>query len=464
MAQAHLSSRIVTPTGIRAGALLVDRGRILAICSPAEIPAGTERIDHGTDAILPGLVDTHVHINEPGRTEWEGFRTATRAAAAGGFTTLVDMPLNALPATVDLASLEAKRAAAQGKCLVDWASWGGCTETNQADLEPLARAGVPGFKAFLIYPGCEGFTAISLAALRTAAPTLARLGLPLLVHAELEAPIASATSALNRTGADWTLYETYLRSRPDEAELEAIAALIALCREFRFPLHIVHLSTARALPLLAAARAEGLPLTAETCPHYLFFVAEGIPDRSTVHKCAPPIRSRANNAALLQALRDGTLDLVATDHSPCPPAMKLETGRFDRSWGGIASLSVALSALHTLHPDLADLTRWLSAAPATLAGLVSHAGALLPGREASFCIFNPEVTWTVTSADLHFRHPISPYLGHTLRGRVQSTWLRGEPVFTFSPALTFASQPSGHDLTGAAPAANGPQSVLLTHE
>lgn len=444
MAQAHLSTRIVTPDGIHPGGLLVEHGRILALCTLGEIPTDAQQIDHGTDALLPGLVDTHVHINEPGRTEWEGFRTATRAAAAGGFTTLVDMPLNALPATVDVPSLQSKREAAAGQCLIDWAPWGGCTETNLASLDPLAQAGVRGFKAFLVYPGCEGFTEISLSALRAAAPTLARLGLPLLVHAELEAPIASAQAAL--ADKDWTRYRTYLASRPDDAELEAIAVLIDLCREFQFPLHIVHLSSALALPLIASARAEGLPITAETCPHYLFFAAENIPDGSTIHKCAPPIRTRANNAALLEALRDGTLDLIATDHSPCPPEMKGQTGRFDQAWGGIASLSVAFSAIYILHPDLLDLTRWLSSAPAALAGLSTHAGALLPGREATFFVFRPEAEWTVTPSDLHFRHLLSPYVGHSLRGRVQSTWLRGEPVYTLEPTPTFGPITQGHEL------------------
>ena len=395
MRQAFLSDRIVTPTGTRPGALLIEDERILGVCAAAELPPGIRVHDHTSLAILPGLVDTHVHINEPGRTDWEGFRTATRAAAAGGYTLLVDMPLNCLPETTTVLHLEAKREAANSvepQCLVDWATWGGVVADNQLHLEPLARAGVPGFKCFLLYPGCEGFTMVNRAQLEAALPHLAATGLPLLVHAELAGPIEEATRALAQ--ADWTSYATYLASRPDAAELEAIELLIGLCRQSRFRLHIVHLSTAEALPALAAARAEGLPITVETCPHYLHFAAEQIPDGATLHKCAPPIRSAANRELLWQALGSGAIDLIATDHSPCPPAMKrLEEGRWDRAWGGIASLSLALSIVHTdaraRGYTLDDLARWLSAAPAQLAGMAERAGALLPGREASFVLFDP---------------------------------------------------------------------------
>ena len=252
---AFQSDRIVTPGGTRSGALLVQGEHIVAVCTEAEIPPGAIRHDHRTKAILPGLVDTHVHINEPGRTEWEGFRTATRAAAAGGFTLLVDMPLNCLPETTTVANLEQKRQAAAGQCLVDWSPWGGAVADNQLDLEPLAAAGVPGYKAFLIYPGCDGFTSVDHAQLEAALPHIARTGLPLLVHAELAGPIEAALEGLR--DADWTKYSTYLASRPDAAELEAIDLLIQLCRQYRFRLHIVHLSTAKALPMLAAAKAEG---------------------------------------------------------------------------------------------------------------------------------------------------------------------------------------------------------------
>jgi allantoinase len=450
MAHAFISQYVVTPDGTRPAALVVQDGTIAAICPIADIPPGTTLLDCGRAAILPGLVDTHVHINEPGRTEWEGFATATRAAAAGGYTTLVDMPLNCLPETTTTTALEAKQAAARGQCLVDWATWGGAVADNQAHILPLAQAGVPGFKCFLIYPGCDGFTMIDRQQLEAALPAIAASGLPLLVHAELAGPIDSATAAL--AGKDWRKYSTYLASRPDEAEVEAIQLMIQLCRQYKFRLHIVHLSSALALPDIAAARAEGLPLTVETCPHYLHFAAEEIPDGATLLKCAPPIRSRENRDQLWQALSDGLIDMVVTDHSPCPPEMKKQDiGRFNEAWGGIASLSVALPVMWTECVQrgftLDHLARWMSAAPAALAGLSHRAGALIPGRDASFTVFDPDATFTVTADKLHYRHPVSPYMGETLRGAVQATYLRGQPIFEQG---TFSTSPTGRDLTGGA--------------
>ena len=433
MAQAYRSACVVSPEGARPGVLLVEDGLIRGILNNAEVPAGSTVIECGNDALLPGLIDAHVHINEPGRTEWEGFETATRAAAAGGYTLLLDMPLNCLPETTTVAALDLKRVAARGKCWIDWAPWGGCVNGNQAHLRPLAQAGVPGFKCFLIYPGCDGFTEIDAAQLEQALPTLAELGLPLLVHAELAGPIKAARAALD--GADWRQYRTYLASRPDAAELEAIELLLRLCRMYQFRLHIVHLSSALALPLLREAKAEGLLLTVETCPHYLTFAAEQIADGDTLTKCAPPIRSRANRDLLWHALADGTIDLVATDHSPCPPEMKrVDEGRLDRAWGGIASLSVALSVMHTealrRGHSISDLARWMSHEPARLAGMDRCAGALAPGREANFVRFAADGTWTVTPQDLHFRHAISPYVGYAMCGRVMTTYLRGDAVWS----------------------------------
>ena len=435
MTEAHLSRCIVTPWGERDGAVLIGGEQIVAVCGRDEVPADATRHDWGDVAILPGLVDTHVHINEPGRTEWEGFETATRAAAAGGFTTLVDMPLNCLPETTTVEAVKAKRAAAQGKCLVDWMTWGGAVDGNQQHLEPLARAGVPGFKCFLIYPGCEGFTSIDMANLRSALPHIAAAGLPLLVHAELQEPIDRALRLLPRPEhVAWRRYATYLASRPDAAEIEAIQTLIELCREFHFQLHIVHLSTALALPMLCAARAEGLPITVETCPHYLHLSAEQIADGATEFKCAPPIRSRANRELLWEALRDGDIDLIATDHSPCPPAMKRsDDGRFNVAWGGIASLSTALRVVWTEASArgfaLHDVARWMSSAPAALAGLSAQAGAIEAGRPANLLFFDPEASGTLMREELYYRHPISPYLEEMLLGRVAATMLRGKFVF-----------------------------------
>ena len=369
--QAFLSRRVVTPEGIRPAAILVEGEKIQGVVSPDQVPNNFETLDFGDAAILPGLVDSHVHINDPGRAEWEGFDTATRAAAAGGYTFLVDMPLNCLPATTTVAALDAKRAAAQGRCRVDWAAWGGVVQDNQGEIEALAAAGVPGFKCFLIHPGIDGFTMVTEQQLRAALPGVARTGLPLLVHAELPGPIDAATEKLN--DADWRRYSTYLQSRPEEAELAAIRLLSSLCREYKFRLHIVHLSASAGLQELKTARSQGLAVSVETCPHYLHLTSETIKDGATVCKCAPPIRSRDNCERLWQGLRDGVIDMVVTDHSPCPPGMKkLDEGNFRTAWGGISSLSVALSLMWTEASNrgftLLDIARWMVAAPARLVG------------------------------------------------------------------------------------------------
>jgi len=447
MAHAFLSNRIATPQGTQPGVLLVEGEKILGICRSSEIPADAVTHDCGSDALLPGLVDTHVHINQPGRTEWEGFRTATRAAAAGGYTTLVDMPLNCLPETTTVAALEEKRRAAQGECLVDWAAWGGAVADNQQHILPLAHAGVLGFKCFLIYPGCDGFTMIDQQQLEAALPFIAQSGLPLLVHAELAGPIDAAMEQLR--SADWRRYATYLASRPDQAELEAIRLMIRLCRQYGFRLHIVHLSTALALKELHAARSEGLPITVETCPHYLRFAAEEIADGATLLKCAPPIRSKENQQQLWRGLRDGIIDMIVTDHSPCPPAMKhADTGRFDRAWGGIAGLSLALPVIHTeccRHGfTLDDIVRWMSRSPAAFAGIGHLAGSLAAGRDANFIVFDTDSEFKVTVDKLHYRHAISPYLNETLRGVVKTTYLRGEAVYRDG---SFTQTPSGRELT-----------------
>jgi allantoinase len=368
------------------------------------------------------------------------------------------MPLNCLPETTDVGALELKRDAARGKAMVDYALWGGAVDGNAQELEPLAVAGVAGFKCFLIYPGCDGFTEISRENLKQAVPHIARTGLPLLVHAELGGPVDAAVARLNTSGANWRSYATYLASRPDDAELEAIAMLLDMCHPRRFRLHIVHLSTAKALPMIRAARMEGLPLTVETCPHYLHCAAEEIPDGATLFKCAPPIRSAENREQLWQALTDGTIDLIATDHSPCPPAMKRltanspgqEGGRFDEAWGGIPSLSTALPVLWTecvrRGIPLTKLVEWTSKTPAKMAGLSAHVGAIAPGMHANLVALDREATFTVAPENLHYRHAISPYMGETLRGVVRSTWLRGKRVYENQDGrVAFADTPRGRE-------------------
>lgn len=430
--RAFLSQRIVTPHGVRPGAILVDGERIRDVVAQEEIPPETTREDFGNMALLPGLVDSHVHINEPGRTEWEGFYTATRAAAAGGYTMLVDMPLNCVPATTTVPALEAKRLPAQGKCRVDWGAWGGVVKDNQNEIQALARAGVLGFKCFLVHPGVKEFTMVGEKDLRRSLPHVAKTGLPLLVHAELPGPIDAATERLH--DADWTRYDTYLQSRPDHAELAAISLMLSLCREFGFRLHIVHLATGKGLEMLRAARTEGLPVSVESCPHYLHLEAERIDDRSTQCKCAPPIRGRENREQLWQGLRDGVIDMVVSDHSPCPPTMKrMEEGNFQTAWGGIASLSMTLPVMWTeAHPrgfSLTDIVRWLAEKPAQLAGCAARKGRIAAGCDADFIVFDPDAEFTVTVDRLHHRHAISPYLGERLHGMVKRCYLRGQLSF-----------------------------------
>jgi allantoinase len=430
--QAFLSRRVVTPEGTRPAAILVEGEEIQNVVSADQVPTHAAVHDFGEAAILPGLVDSHVHINDPGRAKWEGFDTATRAAAAGGYTFLVDMPLNCLPATTTVDSLEAKRSAAHGHCRIDWAAWGGVVADNQNEIRALAAAGVLGFKCFLIDPGIDGFTMVTEQQLRATLPAVARTGLPLLVHAELPGPIDAATEIL--ADADWRCYSTYLQSRPENAELAAIRLLLSLCREYGFRLHIVHLSASSALPELSGARSQGLEVSIETCPHYLHLTSDSIANGATTHKCAPPIRSHENREKLWQGLSDGLIDFVVTDHSPCPPGMKrLDEGNFRTAWGGISSLSVALPVMWTEASrrgfNLSAIARWMSEGPAQLAGVQMRKGQIAPGFDADFVIFDTESEFVVTKERLHYRHPLSPYMGERLRGVVKATYLRGQPVF-----------------------------------
>jgi allantoinase len=433
----------VLPDSIRPASIEIQNGRIEAIEPYDRSPD----IDAADNYILPGLVDTHVHINEPGRTEWEGFRSATRAAAAGGITTLVDMPLNSLPATTTVENLRAKVAAAKDQCFVDYGFWGGVVADNQQHIASLAEAGVLGYKCFLVHPGIDGFTMVNRAQLEAALPAVAGSGLPLLVHAELPGPIESASRHLEH----WERYSTYLASRPDAAEVEAIRLMIELCRRYKCRVHIVHLSSVEALPDMNAARAEGLPITIETCPHYLHFAAEDIADRATQFKCAPPIRSRPNRERLWQALADAEIDLIATDHSPCLPEMKQRGGgSFRDAWGGIASLQLSLPIIWTdaMKHGFAinHVCRWMCEQPARIAGLAHRKGSIRAGLDADLVIFNPDRTQQVDAARLEHRHPVTPYSGETLEGIVEMTFVRGEKVFDRG---AFAPSPKGIQCTRA---------------
>ncbi|MFV2018177.1 allantoinase AllB [Micromonospora sp. LOL_023] len=420
------SRRTVLPDGERPAAVVVGDGRIVAIVDYRDqVPAVVDN-DLGDVALLPGLVDTHVHVNEPGRTEWEGFATATLAAAAGGVTTIVDMPLNSLPPTVDPPALAVKRAAADGRCHVDVGFWGGAIPGNRHELPGLYDAGVFGFKAFLADSGVPEFPPLDPAELAAAFAAVPAL---FVVHAEQPDQLCSATSS--------TRYADFLASRPPAAEVEAVAAAIAAARATGARMHILHLSAAAAVPLLAAARDHGLPVSAETCPHYLTLTAEEIPDGATEFKCCPPIRGRDNQDALWSALADGTLTCVVSDHSPCLPALKTpDTGDFATAWGGIASVQLGLPAVWTEADrrgfTLSDVVRWMAQAPADLVGLTAK-GRLAVGADADLVAFDPTASYHVDPGRLRQRHPVTPYAGRRLTGIVRATWLRGAPVTIDEP-------------------------------
>lgn len=433
--------RVLLPDAIAPRSVHIREERIVFVGDYDDVIDGCEVIEAADDSVvMPGLVDTHVHINAPGRTEWEGFQSATRAAAAGGVTTLVDMPLNSIPPTTTLANFETKLDTARDDCFVDVGFWGGVVPGNKPELARMFAAGVVGFKCFLVPSGVDEFQHVTEDDLREAMPELTRLGAMLIVHAELPGAI--------RTDASDGDYQSFLNSRPRAAENDAIELMIRLSREFDTRVHIVHLSSAEALPQLRAAQEAGVKITAETCPHYLHFTAETVPEGATEFKCCPPIREEVNREELWDGLRDGTIDFVVSDHSPCPGEMKLrESGDFMKAWGGIASLQLRLPVVWTEARrrgfSLEDVTRWLCANPARQVSLAPQKGSIAIGSHADLVIWNPDQQFTVTATSLHHRHKITPYEGEVLNGVVEKTFLRGKKIYDVG---RFVDQPLGHML------------------
>jgi allantoinase len=416
------SRRVVQGDAVAPATIVIEGERIVEVASYGlEI----EVEDVGDALIMPGLVDAHVHVNEPGRTEWEGFVTATRAAAAGGVTTIVDMPLNCIPVTTTESALEAKLSSAADELHVDAGFWGGVIPGNAEELEGLATGGVLGCKAFMIDSGIEEFPWSDEAALRLAMTRLKDLGLPLLAHAEIDLGAQIEEPDPRR-------YLGYLQSRPRAWEDAAIALLIRLCRETRCAVHVVHLSSAGSIEQIRRAKHEGLPITVETCAHYLCLSAEEVPDGDTTFKCAPPIREADNREQLWEALAEGVIDFVVTDHSPCVPALKqLDRGDFHAAWGGIASLQLGLCTVWTEARrrglSIAHIARWMSEAPARFIGQRAK-GKIASGRDADLIVVDPDAEHVLEAVDLQFRHKISPYLGRPLRGAVKRTLLRGRSI------------------------------------
>ena len=412
------STRVVLPDGIRPATIVIEGERIAAI-----EPHGRADVDYGKLAVMPGLVDSHVHVNEPGRTEWEGFETATQAAAAGGITTIVDMPLNSIPPTTTVAGLEEKQRHARGAVNVEL--WGGVIPGNTHELKPMIERGARGFKCFLVHSGVDEFPNVNERELREAAKELAGTGVPLLVHAELG-------EHLHEPDGDPAEYATYLHSRPNQAEDAAIELLVRVCRDTGAWIHVVHLSSASALPMIHWAQTVGLPMTVETTPHYLHFVAESVRRGHTEFKCAPPIRDAENRHQLWLGLNHRTIGLVVSDHSPCTPELK--RGDFAQAWGGISSLQFLLpivwSGARSRGFDIFSLARWCCDAPAQLAGL-ERKGRIVVGNDADLVVWDPEARFIVTEDLIRHRHKVTPYLGEELLGVVKATWVRG--VDTLSP-------------------------------
>lgn len=421
------SNRIITPSGLRPGYVIINDGCIEDVVEQITTLEDATVTDVGNAVVMAGIIDPHVHINEPGRTEWEGFNTATRAAIAGGITTVVDMPLNSTPVTTTVEAFNQKIAATKNQLHTNVGFWGGVVPGNENEIEGLIKCGVFGFKAFLTHSGINDFANVTEADLVKVMPVIAKHGLPLLVHCELTDSIIRATDD-NRS------YANYLASRPAFWEDDAVALMIRLCEQFNCRVHIVHVSSATALTQIQQAKQRGLPLTAETAQHYLYFCAEEIKDGQTQFKCAPPIRNKANNNQLWKALQNGILNFVATDHSPATPELKETTsGNFLKAWGGIASLQIALPVLWTAAKQrnigVEHIAKWLSENPAKLIGLEHKKGRIEKGYDADLVIWNPDESFTVTEQMILHKHKITPYLGEQLYGTVHSTYLGGMVVY-----------------------------------
>lgn len=421
------SNRIVLPEGIKKGVVLINNGKIIDIVDDLSPNAKHTVVDVGNKILMPGVIDPHVHINEPGRTDWEGFDTATKAAIAGGLTTLVDMPLNSSPVTTTVKAFEEKLAATKNKLHTNVGFWGGVIPGNDNEIEALIKKGVLGFKAFLTHSGIDEFPNATEEDLRKAMPIIAKYDLPLLVHCELDDKEIRATSNVES-------YQNYLSSRPKFWEDNAVAMMIRLCEEFDCRVHIVHLSSADSIAQIIEAKQKRLPITVETGQHYLYFTAEEIPDAQTQYKCAPPIREKENNDKLWEALKDGVIDFVATDHSPATPDLKeLQSGNFMKAWGGIASLQFALPVLWTAakkrNCTFNDIVKWLCENPAKLAGQQNTKGKIAKGFDADLIVVDDETFFTVTEDIIQHKHKVTPYLNQQLYGVVEQTYLGGTKVF-----------------------------------
>ena len=421
------TSRLVGADGERAASVGVRDGAIATV-APLEADLGITRevVLADDEVLLPGLVDSHVHVNDPGRSEWEGYPSATRAAAAGGVTTIVDMPLNSIPPTVDETALRTKHKAAHGNCFVDTGFWGGAVPGNRPALRGLHEAGVFGFKCFLLPSGVDEFPPLEPGEFADAMAEIASFGGLMIVHAEDAELIDAAPQA---HGAR---YQDFLASRPRAAEDRAVRRVIEQVRETGCRAHILHVSSADVVDLIAAAKQEGLPLTAETCPHYLVFTAEEIANGATEFKCCPPIREEANRDRLWQGLADGTIDMIVSDHSPSTPELKqLDSGDFATAWGGVSSLQLGLPAVWTEARargfGLSDMVRWMCRGPARQTRMRTK-GSIEVDYDADFCVFAPDDSQVIDPARLHHKHPVTPYAGRELAGAVRATWLRGELI------------------------------------